>query len=94
MGYLLATAISEDDKLNLAALLSAVGFGCYFVEDRMRGLEGEAAAAGALGGKVVLAATRPPPVAVAVGARLLDSLLFNNSDRCKTKNGHSLRQRM
>jgi predicted MFS family arabinose efflux permease len=91
VGYLLATAISEDDKLNLAALLSAIGFGCYFVEDRMRRLDGEATApaAGALGGKVVMAAGRSPPVAV--GARLLDSLLFNGSERRQAKNGHSLR---
>eukprot|EP01051_Picozoa_sp_SAG22_P011182 SAG22_NODE_1056_length_5777_cov_137.240402_5_plen_442_part_00 len=32
VGYLLAAAISEDDKLNLAAVLCVIGFGCYFVE--------------------------------------------------------------
>lgn len=73
VGYLLATTISEDDKLDLAAVLCVIGFTCYFVEARMR--DEVAPSDGAVGGKL------RPNQSLPIGARLFDSLLFSCSER-------------
>ena len=86
LGYLAATRISLDAKLDVAAVACAFGFACYYLESSMRGVSSndDEGGGGSSSGKPKARAearlARPPPL----GARLCDQLLFQERRRAGT----------